>query len=88
MENALARPPVKLIKYDDDVKDLSLKVRIIIYARFSTDNQSSSSTEDQIRLIRWAANLAQIKSVLFPGRDFEIVAEFKDELVIDDVALT
>ncbi len=81
MENVLARPQVKLIKYDDDIKDLTLKVRIIIYARFSTDNQSSSSTEDQIRLIRRAANLAQIKSALFPGRDFEIVAEFKDEAV-------
>lgn len=81
MENSSVRPQINLIRYDEDPQDRLRKIRVIIYARYSTDNQSSTSTEDQIKLVRRAIQLGQLKSLRFSGCNFEIVGEFKDDAV-------
>lgn len=81
METSTARPQINLIKYDDVPRDDLIKIRVLIYARYSTDNQSSASTEDQARMVRRAVQIGNIKPLLFEGKNFEIVGEFKDEAV-------
>lgn len=81
MENTATRPQINLIKYDDIPRDDLVKIRVLIYSRYSTDNQSATSTEDQARMVRRAVQIGNIRPLLFEGQNFEIVGEFKDEAV-------
>lgn len=80
MTTAVARPEFRLIRYDEE-DHVANEVTVIAYARFSTDNQTSSSTDDQLRLIRRAIQLEQVDSLMFPKAKFVLGYEFKDEAV-------
>ena len=71
---------VKLIQYEDK-DEIVYEVIVLPYLRFSTDNQSTTSNEDQFRVICRAIQLGHVKSLLFPNAKLKLGPEFRDEAV-------
>lgn len=77
---AVVRPEFRRIHYDEE-SPVANEVTVIAYARYSTDNQSSASTEDQLRTIRRSIQFGEVRSLLFPGAKFTLGYEFKDDAI-------
>lgn len=71
---------IKFIRYEPEVL-LATTVGLILYARYSTDNQAHTSTEDQLRRTRRSVSLGDVRSVLFSQAKIELRHEFKDDAV-------
>lgn len=79
MENALARQPVKILKYEDPPLS-QVVIKCIGYVRHSTEGQLGSC-EDQLRKIRREFELGNVESKKFPNAKLELAFEFKDEAI-------
>lgn len=73
-----AERQVKIIRYEAGEVEAQFAT-FDLYARYSTDNQANTSTEDQLRRVRRAVNLGEVKSIRFPKAQVTIGEEFKDE---------
>lgn len=71
---------IKVIRYASDTVHASV-VFTDLYARYSTDNQAYTSTEDQLRRLRRGVDRREIKSLLFPKAVIEILHEYKDDAI-------
>ena len=71
----------KIIRYNDEPEATVDVVPCVAYARYSTDNQSTYSTDDQLEFIRRHVSMEHFKSRLFPSCKFDVIAEFKDEAI-------
>jgi len=79
MSESTART-IKVLKYTDKSTH-AVSVDALSYARYSTENQANSSTEDQHRRIRRATEYGDAESRLFPKAKLELKHEFKDDAI-------
>ncbi len=71
---------IEIIKYAKE-DTVASKADGASYARYSTDNQLKTSTDDQLRRIRRSNQHGTIKSLLFPNVKIDLRYEIKDDAV-------
>ena len=72
---------VKQIFYEDKPEASAQEILCCAYGRYSTDHQSSSSSDEQINNVIRAVAQKRVKSLLFPGVPLKVTCEFKDDAV-------